>query len=48
MNYESYILVQEAHYTGTGWMQVGNENGYFLPEAYADINLINGTDGNVQ
>jgi len=43
MNYESYILVQEAHYTGTGWMQVGNENGYFLPEAYADINLINGT-----
>ena len=25
-NYETYILVQEAHYTGTGWMQVGNEN----------------------
>jgi len=42
-NYESYILVQEAHYTGTGWMQIGNENGYFSPEAYADINLINRT-----
>lgn len=41
-NYESYILVQEIHYTGTGWVQVGNENGYFLPEEYADINLING------
>ncbi len=42
-NYESYILVQEVHYTGTGWVQVGNENGYFLPEEYADTNLINGT-----
>lgn len=41
-NYESYILVQEVHYTGTGWIQIGNENGYFLPEAYIDINLING------
>ena len=35
-NYESYILVQEVHYTGTGWIQIGNENGYFLPEAYID------------
>ncbi len=42
-NYEPYILVQEVHYTGTGWAQVGNEEGYFLPDAYVDINLINGT-----
>lgn len=41
-NYEPYILVQEVHYTGTGWVQVGDENGYFLPEAYMDINLMNG------
>lgn len=41
-NYKSYILVQEVHYTGTGWIQIGNENGYFSPEAYIDINLING------
>lgn len=41
-NYNPYILVQEVHYTGTGWTQIGNENGYFLPEAYIDINLTNG------
>lgn len=35
-------MVQEVHYTGTGWVQVGNESGYFLPEAYADIRLVNG------
>ena len=42
-NYEPYILVREVHYTGTGWVQVGNENGYFLPEEYLDVNLTNGT-----
>lgn len=41
-NYAPFILVQEVHYTGTGWVQVGNENGYFSPEAYVDINIING------
>lgn len=24
-------------------MQVGNESGYFLPEGYIDISLVNGT-----
>lgn len=42
-NYAPYILVQEVHYTGTCWVQVGNENGYFSSEEYIDINLINGT-----
>ena len=41
-SYKPYILVQEVHYTGTGWVQVGNENGYFLLEEYIDINLSNG------
>ncbi len=41
-DYEPYILVQEAHYTGTGWVQVGDESGYFLAEAYKDIELTNG------
>lgn len=41
-NYEPFILVKEVHYTGTGWVQVGNENGYFLPETYVDIDLVNG------
>lgn len=27
--YEPYILVQEVHYTGTGWVQTGDENGRF-------------------
>ncbi len=40
--YEPYILVQEAHYTGTGWVQVGDENGYFSTEAYVDVDLTNG------
>ena len=40
-NYEPYILVQEVHYTGTGWVQVGNENGSFSPEEYIDINIVN-------
>ena len=40
--YEPYILVQEVHYTGTGWVQTGDEKGYFLPNEYIDIDLING------
>ncbi|MBD5551617.1 MAG: hypothetical protein HDQ96_10690 [Lachnospiraceae bacterium] len=43
IKYEPYILVQEVHYTGTGWVQVGNENGYFSPETYVDIDLVNRT-----
>lgn len=42
-NYAPFILVKEVHYTGTGWVQIGNENGYFSPETYVDINLVNGT-----
>lgn len=42
-NYKPFILVKEVHYTGTGWVQVGNESGYFLPEGYIDISLVNGT-----
>ena len=41
-NYEPYILVQEVHYTGTGWVQVGDENDSFSPEEYIDINIANG------
>lgn len=40
--YEPYILVQEVHYTGTGWVQTGNEKGVFLTDEYIDINLTNG------
>lgn len=40
--YEPYILVQEVHYTGTGWVQTGDERGYRLPEEYIDVDLING------
>lgn len=42
INYKPYILIQEAHYTGTGWVQVGDENGYYLSNAYIDVNLSNG------
>lgn len=42
-NYEPYILAQEVHYTGTGWVQTGDENGYFSSEAYVDIDLTNGS-----
>lgn len=41
--YKPYILVREVHYTGTGWIQTGNENGFFLQEEYADIDLVNGS-----
>lgn len=40
--YKPYIIVQEVHYTGTGWVQSGDENGYFPSEAYRDIALLNG------
>lgn len=40
--YKPFILVQEVHYTGTGWAQTGDENGFFQPEEYADIDLVNG------
>lgn len=42
MNYKPYILIQEVHYTGTGWVQTGDENGDYPPEEYVDINLNNG------
>lgn len=42
MNYKPYILIQEVHYTGTGWAQVGDENGYYLSDSYIDVNLSNG------
>lgn len=42
-NYKPYIIVQEAHYTGTGWVQVGDESGYFSSEAYLDVDLVNGS-----
>lgn len=42
-NYEPYILVQEVHYTGTGWVQVGDESGYFSSADYQDVYLTNGT-----
>lgn len=41
-DYEPFILVKEVHYTGTGWLQVGNENGYFPKETCVDIDLTNG------
>lgn len=42
--YSPYILVQEVHYTGTGWTQVGNENGYFSSGDYVDVDLVNGNE----
>lgn len=42
-SYGPYILIKEVHYTGTGWVQVGNEGGHFSPEAYEDVHLVNGT-----
>lgn len=40
--YGPYILVQEVHYTGTGWVQTGSEKGIFSTDEYIDINLTNG------
>lgn len=42
-NYAPYILIQEVHYTGTGWVQTGDENTYFSSSEYKDIDLKNGT-----
>ncbi len=42
INYKPYILIQEVHYTGTGWVQVGEKNGYYLSDSYVDVNLNNG------
>ena len=41
-HYAPYIIVQEVHYTGTFWVQVGDESGYFSSKAYLDIDLVNG------
>lgn len=41
--YKPYILVQEVHYTGSGWVQTGDESGFFPQEEYADIDLVNGS-----
>ena len=35
--YANYILVQEVHYTGTGWTIVGDETGYFSDSQVKDI-----------
>lgn len=40
-NFTPYIIVQEAHYTGTGWVLVGDESGYFSSEDYLDIDFVN-------
>ena len=37
--YSNYILVQEVHYTGTGWTMVGDETGYFPNGQVKDIVL---------
>lgn len=42
-DYKPYILIKEVHYTGTGWVQTGDDTGYFLPEEYIDIDLRNGS-----
>lgn len=41
-DYKPYILVREVHYTGTGWVQTGDENGGFKPEEYVDVDIDNG------
>lgn len=38
--YTGYILVKEVHYTGTGWIMVGDENGYFDETEIRDIELL--------
>lgn len=42
VDYGPFILVREVHYTGTGWVQTGDENGCYLPERFVDISLDNG------
>ena len=41
-NFSPYIIVQEVHYTGTGWVLVGDESGYFSSDDYRDIDFVNG------
>ena len=41
-SFTPYIIVQEVHYTGTGWGLVGDESGYFSSEDYLDIDFVNG------
>lgn len=37
--YSNYILVQEVHYTGTGWTMVGDEAVYFPSGQVKDVIL---------
>ena len=39
-NYGNVILVKEMHYTGTGWAQVGDENGFFSKKEVKDIQVL--------
>ena len=39
-NYGNVILVKEMHYTGTGWAQVGDKNGFFSKEEVKDIQVL--------
>lgn len=41
-DYKPFILVREVHYTGTGWVQTGDENGGYKPEEYVDVDIDNG------
>lgn len=38
-DYENAILVEEAFHTGTGWVKVGDNTGYFLKTEQKDIIL---------
>lgn len=38
--FENFILIREVHYTGTGWTQLGNENGYYKNEDIKDIHIV--------
>lgn len=38
-HYEQFLLVREVHYTGTGWVIVGDESGYFQENQIADVVL---------
>lgn len=38
-HYEHFLLIREVHYTGTGWVIVGDENGYFQESQVTDVVL---------
>ena len=38
-DYKNAILVEEGFHTGTGWVQVGDNRGYFLKTEQKDIML---------